>query len=125
QVCAGRKNCLRYEVAGARGSLAWNSQRPDELWLGRRDSPSLVLPRDPALLHPAVRPFAFYPGGHNEGVAHTFKGLFRALYEYIEAGDRSGPAPFPTFEDGHREVALCEAILASHRERRWVDVAAR
>jgi hypothetical protein len=30
--------------------------------------------------------------------------------------------PFPTFADGHREVVLCEAILRSHQERRWVDV---
>ena len=31
-------------------------------------------------------------------------------------------ALYATFADGHREVLFCEAVLRSHRERRWVDV---
>jgi predicted dehydrogenase len=124
QVMAGRKNCIRFEIAGARGAVAWDSERPNELWLGHRDKPNELFLRDPALLHPTIRRFAAYPGGHNEGFPDTFKQLFRAIYEYIEAGDWQAPRPFPTFEDGHREVVLCEAILASHRQRRWVDVPA-
>jgi predicted dehydrogenase len=122
QVNAGRKNCLRLEIAGSKGALAWDSERPNELWVGKRDSANELLTRDPALLHPAARRFADYPGGHNEGFPDTFKQLFRAFYEYLEAGDRQAPRPFPTFADGHREVQLCEAILASHRERRWVSI---
>jgi predicted dehydrogenase len=122
QVAAGRKNCLRYEVAGAKAALAWDTERPNQMWIGRRDAANEVLPRDPALLDPAVRPFANYPGGHNEGFPDTFKQLFRAVYDYIDAGDWRAPRPFPTFADGHREVMLCEAILRSHREGRWVAV---
>ena len=70
----------------------------------------------------AARRFADYPGGHNEGFPDTLKQLFRAVYEYLDAGDFKAPRPFPTFPDGHREVVLCEAILQSHRQRRWVDV---
>jgi len=124
QVCAGRKNQLRYEVAGSRGAMAWDSERPNELWLGYRDEPNKVLVRDPALLHPEARIHADYPGGHNEGFPDTFKQLFRSFYGYIDRGDLSAPAPFPTFADGHREILLCEAILQSHRERRWVEVSA-
>jgi predicted dehydrogenase len=124
QVTAGRKNSLRYEVAGSKGALAWDSERPNELWLGRRDAPNSVLMRDPALLGAAARAWSDYPGGHNEGFPDTFKQLCRAFYEYIETGDMKAPRPFPTFADGHREVVLCEAILQSHRERRWVDVPA-
>jgi predicted dehydrogenase len=122
QVTAGRKNCLRYEIAAARGALAWDSERPNELWLGHRDRPNELLPRDPALLEPSVRPFANYPGGHHEGFPDTFKQLFRAVYDYLDRGDLRAPRPFPTFADGHREVVLCEAILQSQRERRWVEV---
>jgi predicted dehydrogenase len=122
QVAAGRKNCLRYEISGARAALAWDSENPNELWLGHRDEPNTILTRDPALLHPTVRPFASYPGGHIEGFPDTFKQLFRAVYDYIEAGDFTAPRPFPTFADGHREAILCDAILTSHRQRRWVDV---
>jgi predicted dehydrogenase len=122
QVTAGRKNSLRYEIAGSRSSFAWDSERPNELHIGQRDVPNSVLVRDPALLHPTVRPFASYPGGHNEGFPDTFKQLFRGFYDYVEQGDMSAPRTFPTFADGHREVVLCESILRSHRERHWVDV---
>jgi predicted dehydrogenase len=122
QVTAGRKNCIRFEIAGSRAALAWNSERPNELWHGLRERANELLLRDPALLQPAARPFASYPGGHNEGFPDTFKQLFRAIYDYIEQGDFHAPRSFPTFGDGHRTALLCEAILRSHREQRWVDV---
>ncbi|MCE9603695.1 MAG: Gfo/Idh/MocA family oxidoreductase [Planctomycetia bacterium] len=120
QVAAGRKNCLRFEIASAAESLAWDSERPNELWIGRRDRPNELLLRDPALLSAAARGITDYPGGHNEGFPDTFKQLFKAFYGYLDAGDFSLPPPFPTFADGHHEVVLCEAVLRSHRERRWV-----
>ncbi len=122
QVTAGRKNCCRYEIAGARASFAWDSERPNELWIGYRDRANELLLRDPALLHGSVRHFTNYPGGHNEGFPDTFKQLYRAVYDYIDAGDMTAPRDFPTFEDGHREVELCDAILQSYQEKRWVDV---
>jgi predicted dehydrogenase len=123
QTTAGRKNCLRIEVAGARRALSWVSEEPNELWIGHRDEPNEVLLRDPALLGEVAQPFASFPGGHNEGFPDTFKHCFRTFYEYIQAGDSSAPAQFPTFEDGHREVVLCEQIMRSHREGGWVELA--
>jgi len=120
QVVAGRKNCLRFEIAGSKASVAWDSERPNVLWLGRRDRPNELLVRDPALLKPSVRPFANYPGGHNEGFPDTFKQLFRTIYDYIDAADMEAPRTFPTFAEGHREVVLCEMILKSQRERAWI-----
>jgi predicted dehydrogenase len=122
QVTAGRKNCLRYELAGSAQALAWDSQSPNELWIGHRDGPNESLLRDPALVGETARNFIHYPGGHNEGFPDTFKQCFRAFYRYIEAGDFEAPATFPTFADGHREIVLCEAILKSHRERSWVEI---
>jgi hypothetical protein len=69
---------VRFGISGARAALAWNSERPDELWIGHRDRANELLLRDPALVHPAVRPFVSYPGGHSEGFPDTFKQLFRA-----------------------------------------------
>ena len=36
QVTAGRKNCLRYEMAGAKKALYFNSEAPNSLWIGER-----------------------------------------------------------------------------------------
>jgi predicted dehydrogenase len=123
QVTAGRKNCLRFEIAGARSALAWNSERPEELWIGHRERANELLQRDPALLSPEARAFSDYPGGHAEGFPDSFKQLYRAVYQAIMNPDAARPI-YPTFRDGHREVLVCEAILQSHRERRWVAVPA-
>ena len=78
--------------------------------------------KDPALMSPATRGYSAYPGGHTEGYADTFAQLFKDFYAYIAAGDLSAPRSFPTFETGHEELILCDAILASSRERKWVSV---
>jgi len=119
QVTAGRKNCLRFEIAGSKGSLAWNSERPNELWLGHRGRANEVLIRDLPQLHASVQRFSNYPGGHNEGFPDTFKQLFRAIYAAID-GDST--MSYPSFVDGHREIAICDAVLRSDCEHRWVNV---
>ncbi len=122
QTTAGRKNCLRFEIAGSQQAVSWNSEQPNALWVGHRDRPAETLTRDPAMMHPQAATITNYPAGHCEGFPDTFKQLFNTFYGYIEAGDFSAPRPFPTFEDGHEEMLLCEAILKSTREQRWVDV---
>lgn len=122
QVTAGRKNSLRYEIAGSDAAVAWNSEAPNELWMGERNRPNQLLLRDPGLVSEAARRYITYPGGHNEGYDDSFKQSFKAFYDYISAGDFDAPAPFPTFADGHREILLCEAILQSHQEERWITV---
>lgn len=123
QTTAGKKNCLRYELGGSKQSLSWNSESPNTLEIGNRDQANECLIRDPSLMDGSAAAISNYPGGHNEGFPDTFKQLFRSFYGYIEKGDFTAPAPFPTFADGHREILICEAILKSHRERSWVDVA--
>lgn len=122
QTTAGRKNCLRFEIAGSKQTLAWNSEAPNTLWKGNRNEPNQTLLRDPAQLSESAAGISNYPGGHNEGFPDTFKQLCRAFYGYIEAGNFAAAAPMPTFADGHNEVLICEAILRSHREQTWVDV---
>jgi predicted dehydrogenase len=63
QVTAGRKNCLRYELAGSAKALAWNSEAPNTLWIGERAEPNRELLRDPSLLDAEAARFASYPGG--------------------------------------------------------------
>jgi predicted dehydrogenase len=122
QVTAGRKNSLRYEISGTEGAVAWNSEQPNDLWLGHRNQPNQQLIRDPGLVSEAARAAITYPGGHNEGYDDSFKQSFKAFYDYIAAGDFTAPEPFPTFAEGHNEIVLCEAILQSHEQQKWVEI---
>lgn len=120
QCAAGRKNRLFYEIDGANCALAWDQEQPNELWIGRRSGPNQVMLKDPSLLHAEAREYAHYPGGHNEAYPDGPKNLFRNVYGFI-AGTRPG-GDFATFEDGHNEIAICDAVLASNRAKQWVDV---
>jgi predicted dehydrogenase len=122
QVSSGRKNRLFYEINGSKSSLGWDSERPNELWIGHRSSPNQVLLKDPSLLSPEARAVTSYPGGHNEGFPDTFKQLYGKVYDYIFAGDFNKAPDFPTFADGHYEMQLCEAIERSAREKAWAKV---
>jgi predicted dehydrogenase len=120
QVSAGRKNRLNIEIYGTKGSASWDQERPDELWLGRRDGPSELLVKDPLLLMPGASAYADLPGGHSEGYADTFKQLFKRFYGSIL--DRSCAPEYPQFTDGLRQMRLLEAAMISHERRAWVEV---
>ncbi len=124
QVSAGRKNREMFEIDGSRCALAWDQEEPNLLWIGRRDRPNELLLKDPSLLAPPARRFAHYPGGHPEGYPDAPMNLFADVYEFIRKGDdpRKVKPGFPTFEDGHAENLVVEAVLKSNRSRRWVTV---
>ena len=122
QVSAGRKNRLAFELNGARASAAWNSERVEELWIGRRERANEVLLRDPALLAAESRAVTSAPGGHAEGYVETHRELFAAVYRAIAAGVPPAAPDYPTFADGLRSLRIGEAIARSAREGRWVEV---
>jgi predicted dehydrogenase len=121
QVSAGHKASLSFEINGSEGTLAWNSESPNQLWIGHRNQANQDLLKDPSLMMPAARGYAAYPGGHIEGYPDTFVQLFKDFYAHIERGAGSKPS-FPTFQTGHDELVLCEAIAKSAKERRWIEV---
>jgi predicted dehydrogenase len=125
QVSAGRKNRLNIEICGTRASVAWNQERPDELWVGHRDTGNQIYVKDPSLLKPAARSYADLPGGHSEGYDDTFKQVFRRFYASINPTSVTAPevaAGYPQFVDGLRQLNILHATLQSNRTRGWVDV---
>jgi predicted dehydrogenase len=122
QVSPGRKNSLRYEIDGSVAAAAWNSERPDELWVGRRDGPNELLLRNPALMNRAGAEAAYLPGGHAEGFADTFKAAFTAIYADVAAGGPSASPAYATFADGHDEMRVNDAIAESARSGTWTAV---
>ena len=95
QGAAGRKNFLHFEVDGSEAALAWNAERHEELWLGRRDEPNAVLQRNAALMQPSAAAHTFLPAGHAEGWVETFRELYRSVYAAVAAGAPSERARLP------------------------------
>jgi len=122
QVSAGRKNRLSIEIYGSKCGVAWDQERPDELWVGERNSANRIMIKDPSLMKPKAKSFADLPGGHSEGYDDTFKQVFRRFYRSI--ADPNAEIEYPQFADGLRQLRILEAELKSNQDRAWVDVPA-
>jgi predicted dehydrogenase len=120
QISVGRKNRLFIEVFGSKASAAWDAERPDELWIGHRNSPNEILIKDPSLLREGAQGYADLPGGHSEGYDDTFKQIFRRFYRRV--ADGNAPIEYPTFEDGIRQLRVLDAVVESSQKRAWVQV---
>jgi predicted dehydrogenase len=121
QAAAGRKNRCYFEIYGSKKSAVIDTERPNEVWIGRRDANNELMIKDPALLLEPARAIANFPGGHNEGFPDTSKQLFKKFYSYVINGC-TGAIEFPDFEAGARELKLCEVILDSAKNERWEKV---
>lgn len=120
QVSAGRKNRLAIEIYGTKASVAWDQERPNELWIGSRNSPNQLLLKDPSLLKPEARSYADLPGGHTEGYDDTSKQIYRRFYASIASPDAA--PEYPQFADGLRQLVILKTEFESYRTRGWVDV---
>ncbi len=119
QLSAGRKNRLQLEIYGVNCGVAWDQERPDELWIGHRDRANQIMLKDPSLLNAHAAKFADLPGGHSEGYDDTHKQVFRRFYARVT--DAAAPVEYPTFADGIRGMELLEKVLESSCQRRWVQ----
>jgi predicted dehydrogenase len=120
QVSAGRKNRLNIEIFGTKSGVSWDQEKPDELWIGHRNSPNQIIVKDPSLLHPGARGFADLPGGHSEGYDDTFKQVFRRFYGSIL--DPAAQLDYPQFADGLRQLRILETEIESSKQHAWLAV---
>ncbi|MGE5352413.1 MAG: Gfo/Idh/MocA family protein [Acidobacteriota bacterium] len=124
QISAGRKNNFLFEIDGSKKAVSWDQEEPNNLWIGYREKANEILIKDPSLLDENARRYAHYPGGHPEGYPDAPKNLFMNVYDFIRQGKNplTDKPNFPTFEDGHQEIKIVEAILKSSKEEKWIEV---
>ncbi len=120
QMSAGRKNMFTFDIYGTKAGVSWNQERPDELWIGHRNSANQIIVKDPSLLYPKAAAYADLPGGHSEGYDDTHKQVFKHFYAKV--ADAAAPVDYPTFEDGLNGMLLLEKVLESSKKNGWVTV---
>jgi predicted dehydrogenase len=115
----GRKNALNVEISGSEGTIRFELERLNHLWVydARRKEKGFVErlvtePTDPYIAQ-------WWPPGHVLGWEHTFVHEFQDLMDAL-AGQRQ---PDPSFGDGFLVQAVTEAIARSARAKSWVRVA--
>ena len=123
QLSAGRKNRLWIEVDGMKLSAVFDQELAEQLWVGAEDAVRILV-RDPNRHSAEQRRLATIPAGHVEGYAQCFEKFVADSYAAVDAHDGEGAVPdgLPTFADGARAAAICDAMLRSDAEKSWVAV---
>ena len=123
QLSAGRKNRLWIEVDGMQQSAVFDQEQPERLWIGE-DAASHLMVRDPNHGSAEQRRLATLPAGHAQGYAQCFEAYVADSYAAVDAhqGRDEVPEGLPTFADGARAAAICDAMLRSAASRTWVAV---
>ncbi|OEU91747.1 dehydrogenase [Streptomyces abyssalis] len=115
RVAAGRKNALRVELNGTRGSLEFDLERLNELHFHDHTDAARESGFRRILVTEADHPYleAWWPPGHGLGYEHTFVHQARDLLYAIA----TGTDPEPSFADGlqvQRVLAAVEESAAKH-----------
>jgi len=121
QVCAGKKNQVLMSISGSKCTLNWDSENSNSIWVGRRETYNGECVKDPSILKPATQAITGYPGGHVEGFPDSFKQNFVKIYKAVSEGKQT-EGEYATFEDGLKEMVICEKVFQSAKEGRWVKI---
>ncbi|MDI3417311.1 Gfo/Idh/MocA family protein [Streptomyces luteolus] len=107
----GRKNALRLEVNGEKGSLAFDLERLNELSFHDDTEPAVSAGFRRILVTEADHPYleGWWPPGHALGYEHTFAHQARDLVHAIATGTQ----PEPSFADGLRVQRVLAAVEES------------
>ena len=120
QVSAGRKNRLWFEIDGAKRSLIFDQELPEQLWIGSLEGMDLRV-KDPTRGSAEQRRLAVLPAGLTQGYVDCFEAFVGDTYAMIDGAARDG---VPTFADGMRSAQVVDAVLRSAAQGTWVSVSA-
>ncbi|MFF3564963.1 Gfo/Idh/MocA family protein [Streptomyces sp. NPDC002574] len=111
RMASGRKNALRLEINGERGSLAFDLERLNELFFHDHTEPASTAGFRRILVTEPDHPYleAWWPPGHALGYEHTFTHQARDLVLAVA----EGTTPEPTFADGLQVQRVLAAVEES------------
>lgn len=120
RIATGRKMGYAYEIFGTKGSIRFDQEDQNALWLyrdeGAEDRRGFVkILTGP--LHPDYKPFCLGPGhgtGYQDQIIIEARDFLQAIHD--------GKPRWPTFRDGMLVNQIIEAGWRSHEGRCWVDI---
>ena len=120
RMAPGKKNFLRLEIFGSKGSIIFNLERLNELQFCSTDEALDGRGYRNILVTEEVHPYinAWWPPGHIIGWEHTFIHLVKELLQNI-AGNKTD---IPTFFDGYKCQQVLDAVMTSASTGSWVTI---
>jgi predicted dehydrogenase len=127
QVASGYDNALRVRIFGAKGSLAWNEEDSNYLWVSRFGRPNELLSRGKDPFYPPAQAHSRLPSGHPEGYFEALANIYRTYIGALIKARKGEPLTeedldFPDLQagvDGVRFVGKC--VESSGKGAAWVE----
>jgi predicted dehydrogenase len=116
----GRKNAIRLEINGSKGSLAFDFEDMNELHYYDASEPAETAGFRRILATESVHPYvaAWWPPGHLLGYEHGFTHQVVDLVTAIA----EGTDPAPSFADGLQVQRVLAAVEDSSTSRQWQEI---
>lgn len=120
RIATGRKMGYAYDIHGTRGSIRFDQEDQNAIWLYRADGPEAErgfrkILTGPA--HPDYLPFCQGPG-HGTGYQDT---IFIEARDFLHAID-TGETVWPSFRDGLAVAEVLDAAVRSAGAGQWTQV---
>jgi predicted dehydrogenase len=120
RVATGRKMGYAYDIYGTKGSIRFDQEDQNALWLYRAEGPEERRGFTKILtgpLHPDYKAFCLGPGhgtGYQDQIIIEARDFLQAIHE--------GKPKWPSFRDGHLVSEIVDASWRSHEGRCWIDI---
>jgi predicted dehydrogenase len=114
-VATGRKNWLSWEINASKGSLRWDLEHPNSLWVCQAENPdNATFGFTEVNVTESFHPYAgaWWPSGHNIGWEHCHI-IEKFLFIDAVANNKPLSPVSATFEDGYRVATIIEAMRRS------------
>ena len=117
RLAPGRKNYIRWEINGEKGTIAFNLERMNEIEIYLTDDPQGLQGFHTIQATENFMPYmeGYWPVAHIIGYEHTFINMMADLFKAIGKGEQFTP----DFEDGLKNQAVLEAVDNSVQSRQW------
>ena len=113
QIATAEENNFSVAVFGKKGTLKWEQENPNYLYLLKDGEPMQTLKPGNAYNSQLSLDGTKLPPGHPEGIfdamGNIYKGVAKAIRE-----EEYDPAEFPGMRDGVRGMKFIETVVASH-----------
>ena len=120
RIATGRKMGYAYDIHGTKGSIRFDQEDQNAIWLYRSEGPESERGFRKILTgpeHPDYLPFCQGPG---HGTGYQDQIIIEAK-DFLEAIDTGAPVR-PTFRDGLAVSEVIDAAIASSQSRQWTAV---
>lgn len=123
QISHGRENELSIQIDGTSGSITWNQEDPNKMWLRRNSQPHQLYTRDPnaSFANDSCVSVCRTPSGHPEGYLEAFANVYRSGFDAIAsqvAGESIEQVNtiYPNVQDGVEGMYFLQQSVASNQE---------